>query len=483
MTIGELTYSLGAEWDQKSLENIKSGLASVAQGFTVAVGLVTGAVGGMFAITKQFTELNDELGKTARNRDIAIDSYEALKYSFQGAGIEGDKVKDVLEELQEAKGAFAQGGGDRDLWQTLGINPNKFKTNEELFYATIDRLSQVKDKNIQNELSKRLFKTQDLANLFDGGSEAIKQQKKELEELGVLTSEVDYKNSAEFNKTLLKTMTILNGFAKKVFAELAPIFTDLMKSFESFLKANGSLIRSGLKEFLAYVISGSKFFIDLLGRIINHIGGIKVIAIALGAILLVWQLPLIIAIGAVIALMLAFDDLMNFIKGEQSVIGDLVNSIKEAFEIFKADFPNIGAIVQAQLDNVFAIFNYFKNNVFNLWDLITGKIDFVTFLKNQISSLEELLGTILNSFTTTFTSIGNIITDTFKSIPFVEDAFKFFGSNTTVVQNQPAQVSPVPINPTNPTSNTYNYNINANVNANSKNVGDVIKEIKHPSGY
>lgn len=116
--------------------------------------------------------------------------------------------------------------------------------------------------------------------------------------------------------------------------------------------------------------------------------------------------------------MLAFDDLMNFIKGEQSVIGDLVNSIKEAFEIFKADFPNIGAIVQAQLDNVFAVFNYFKNNVFNLWDLITGKIDFVTFLKNQISSLEELLGTILNSFTTTFTSIGNIITDTFKSIPF-----------------------------------------------------------------
>lgn len=47
------------------------------------------------------------------------------------------------------------------------------------------------------------------------------------------------------------------------------------------------------------------------------------------------------------------------------------------------------------------------------------------------------------------------------------------------MQNQPAQVSPVPVNPTNPTSNTYNYNINANVNANSKNVGDVIKEIKH----
>ena len=130
-----------------------------------------------------------------------------------------------------------------------------------------------------------------------------------------------------------------------------------------------------------------------------------------------------------------------------------------------------------------AIFDYFKKNIFNLWDLITGKIDFVTFLKNQLSYLEDLLGSILNLFTTTFTSIGNIILDTFKSIPFVDDAFKFFGSNTTVVQNQPAQVSPVPLNPTNPTNNTYNYNINANVNANSKNVGEVIKEINHPSGY
>lgn len=483
MTIGELTYSLGAVWDKKSLDNIKGGLESIAKGFTASIGLISGALGGMFASTKKFAEINDELGKMARNRDIAIDSYEALKYSFEGAGVAGDQVKEVLKTLQDQKGQIAQGKGDIEAFALLGIDPNSFKSNEDLFMATIDRLKNIKDKNLQSELSKRVLGSQDLANLIDGGSEAIRQQKKELEELGVLTSKQDYQNSAEFNDTLLKTMTILNGYAKKVFSELAPIFSDLMKNFNSFLKANGSLIRSGLKQFLDYVIAGSKFFINLLSRVIDHLGGIKVVAIGLTAIFAIWQLPLIIAIGAVVALMLAFDDLMNFIKGEKSVIGDLVNSIKEAFDIFKADFPNLGAIVQAQLDAVLGLFNYFKSSIFNIWDLITGKIDFVTFLQNQLGNLEALLNTIVDSFVNAFSSIGNIIKDSLKSIPFVDKAFEFFGSNTTVVQNQQPQAVTIPANPNNPTNNTYNYNISANVDAKSKNVGDVIKEIKHPSGY
>lgn len=490
MKIGELFYSLGAEFEEKALSNIEKGFDRVSKSFLTAVGVASTALAGTFTAVKEFASANDELGKLARNKDIAVGTLQAVKYSFESAGIEGDKLKDVFEKLKEGKEGFRQGKGDTEAFAMLGINPNKFKTTEDFFYGVLDNLKKIKNEDLKTDLSKRILGFADLKNLVDGGSEAIKNQKKEMEELGILLTDQDYKSSADFNDTLLNTTTILKGLANKVFTSIMPLFTRLMKSFNDFLKANRELLSSGLNTFLDVVINGSKFFLSLIGRIINHLGGLKVIITVIGALLILWQLPLLLTIGLIVAVLVAFDDLMNFFEGNDSVIGGWVDNLNQSFQSFKEKFPNIGAIVQLQLDNIKAVFTAFKDTLFNIWDLITGKISFSNFLSKQLEVVNTLLSQIKNSFL----NFVNYLVDLFSNLDlfggigkqidgFTDKIGSYFGfsGNGNNTQASSNQMIPNQIPSTTTTTNTYN--ISANVDAKTKNISDAIFEISSPAGY
>ena len=412
MKIGELFYSLGAEFEEKALSNIEKGFDRVSKSFLTAVGVASTALAGTFTAVKEFASANDELGKLARNKDIAVGTLQAVKYSFESAGIEGDKLKDVFEKLKEGKEGFRQGKGDTEAFAMLGINPNKFKTTEDFFYGVLDNLKKIKNEDLKTDLSKRILGFADMKNLIDGGSEAIKKQKKELEELGILLTKEDTNTAATFNDTLLNTTTILKGLANKIFTKLMPIFIELMQKFNDFIKLNRVLLSSGLQTFLDVVINGSKFFISLIGRIIEHLGGLKFIITVIGVLLILWQGPLLVIIGLIVAVLVAFDDLMNFFEGNDSVIGGWVNNLNQSFQSFKEKFPNIGAIVQLQLDNIKAVFTAFKDTLFNIWDLITGKISFSDFLSKE----GDIVLTFLNQIKDTFLNFVDYLAGLFPNI-------------------------------------------------------------------
>ena len=412
MKIGELFYSLGAEFEEKALSNIEKGFDRISKSFLTAVGVASTALAGTFTAVKEFASANDELGKLARNKDIAVGTLQAVKYSFESAGIEGDKLKDVFEKLKEGKEGFRQGKGDAEAFAMLGINPNKFKTTEDFFYGVLDNLKKIKNEDLKTDLSKRILGFADMKNLIDGGSEAIKKQKKELEDLGIALSDEDTDTSAKFNDTLLNTTTILKGLANKIFTKLMPIFIELMQKFNDFIKLNRVLLSSGLNTFLDVVINGSKFFLSLIGRIIEHLGGMKTIIITISVLLVYWQWPLLAIVAIIVAVLVAFDDLMNFFEGNDSVIGGWVDNLNQSFQSFKEKFPNIGAIVQLQLDNIKAVFTVFKDTLFNIWDLITGKISFSDFLSKE----GDIVLTFLNQIKDTFLNFVDYLAGLFPNI-------------------------------------------------------------------
>ncbi|MDA3908283.1 MAG: hypothetical protein PF437_04280, partial [Sulfurimonas sp.] len=375
---------------------------------------------------------------------------------------------------------------------------------EDYFNAVLDGLNGIEDEASKSDLAKRLLGSSDMKNLIDGGSEAIKNQKKELEGLGVLVSNQDYKESVEFNDTLLLTTTMLKGLANKVMTSIMPLFAKLMKQFNSFIKANKELISSGLKTFLDAIINGSQFFLSLVGRIIEHLGGMQTVIAVIAGLLIIWQLPLIATIAAGFALMLIFDDIMNFFKGNDSVIGDWVDSIKASFEELKTNFPNLGAILQIQIDSFMSIFNYFKDTLFNLWDLITGKISFEETLNNQVNIIYSFIDSIKAVFSDLITWISDIfsnldifgglkdqikelkdsMTDFIPDMPSMSDISSFMGfSDAPTPEPALAQASPSmqAVDSSNKTTNTYN--ISASVDANSKSIDQALREISNPSGY
>lgn len=478
MTIGDLTYSLGAEWDKGSLDKIKSVYEGVLTSVIASVGVNSAIMGGAFAITKEFAGVNDELGKLARNRNIAVDTLQAMEYSFESAGLAGSEAGNVIAKLQEQREGFSRGKADYEALGRLGLDPTAYKDNESFFNATIDAIKNVKSETEKADLAQRLLGSGDMMNLIDGGSEAIRKQKQELEDMGVLISNQDYQSSADFNDTLLKTTTILKGLANKVMTSIMPLFTKLMTQFNAFLKANKELISSGLKEFINAVINGSKFFLSLIGRVIEHLGGLKVVITVIVGLFVLWQLPLFAVIGILVLLMIAFDDVMTFFKGGESVIGSWINAIKESFAEFKSTFPNLGAIFQSQINNVIAIFNFFKDSIINIWGLITGELDFVTFFKNQLDIVANLLDTFLNGFLNTFEAIKNAIPSLESVGNSIGDSLSSFvpewlgGASAPQVQAQAVS-----------SQTTNHYTISATVDATNKTVSEAIEEIAHPEGY
>lgn len=428
MNIGELVYSLGAEWDKESLENIKDGFDMVAKSVLSSIAVISASMAGTFAITKEIAEINDELGKMARNRDIAVSSLQALEYSFKGAGLEGSKVNDVLKKLQDQKEKFKTGKADYEAFDRIGINPNAYSNTENYFNAVIDGLKNIKDEATKADLSNRLLGSSDMKNLIDGGSEAIKKQKAELKELGILINNQDYKQSAEFNDTLLKTMTILKGLANKVMTSIMPIFSKLMKQFNDFMRANKELLTSGLSTFFNAIIDSSKFFISLIGRIIEHLGGLKIVISVIAGLLMIWQLPLIATIALIAGLALVFDDVMSFFKGNDSVIGGWLQYMKDSFSSFKN-----------WLGSLFDDINIFES------------------LGNQIDDIKKSIFAI------------------FPDIP----SFK----NTSFFMDSSAQTSSVPASQSSHSQTTNTYHINAQVDARNKMVGDAIEEIIPSQGY
>lgn len=494
MKIGDLTYSLGAEWDKDSLDSIKDGFTNVSKSFMTAVGIASTALAGTFAVVKEFAGANDELGKLARNKDIAIDSLQAMQYSFEGAGIAGSKVGDVLDKLQEQKEGFRKGTADYEAFAQIGVNPQAHKNNEEYFNAVLDGLGKVKDEATKSDLAKRLLGSADMKNLIDGGSEAIRQQKKELEEMGILLSKQDTKTSANFNDTLLATTTILSGLINKIMISLMPIFTNLMTKFNDFMKKNKKSF-SGIMEFFKNMVNGIVLFLSLIGRVVNHLGGVKVVLTGIVAIitalnykLMLTYAPILLITAGVIALMVLFDDLVSFFNGEDSLIADWLG-IADINE-FKSSFPNLSEMFKIQFDSIKAIFTFFKDSVFNIWDMITGKISFTQFLTAQIDVVTNLLNSLKNIFfdfvdwllglfskIDLFGGVGKQIDNIGNKI----SSFMGFGGD----EKAQAPTNPTMVDSSSTSSSTTSniYHISANVDAKSKSISEAITEISNPSGY
>lgn len=468
MKIGELIYSLGAEWDKGSLDSIKSGFESVSKSFLTSVGLASTALVGVFAVVQQFSTANDELGKLARNRDMAIDTLQSLEYSFKLAGLSASQVGDVFSKLQEQREGFLYGRADYYALDRLGIDPTAFKTNEDFFNTIIDGLNKVKDESLKSDLSKRLLGSSDMKNLIDGGTKALREQKKELAEMGVLLTNQDYETSAQFNDTLLKTLTILKGMVNKVTIEVIPILNQLLDQFYLFLKVNRDFIYSGLKTFFRVIIDSTQFFISLLGRVIEHLGGIKVVAAVITGLFIIWQLPLIATIAIVIALMLVFDDLMNYFEGNDSVIADWIGSITGAYKKFVDEFPNLSKPIEFLVNNTIAMITTMKDVLFNLWDLITGKLSFKEAFDQNIELVKNLITVLKDQF---LAFAEYLKTQAFSFLPSWMSGY--FSQATPAMQTaQTAQ-----------STSTNNYYITANVDAKNKTVGEAIFEISQSGGY
>lgn len=382
-----------------------TGFAAKALGALTAAlsvgSLISGAIERAGEI-KQLTQTADSLG-------VAVDSLDAFGKAAEQAGGDAQGARDSLTDMAEKIGeAFSDTeSGAAKAFKAIGISVTDGSGKaKDAISGFLDLASAVEGM----DRSTAVFKIKELGITDNKSVEMILKGRKELErmiavekEQGVVTQEMADR-SLKFIKVLdsLKKMATnaSNGF-------IDSLIPSLTKALE-WLK----IVVDWAGEHKDFVVG---FFLAIAG-VVAAVYLPAMIAAAAATIAATWPL---IAIGAAIAVAAAafaliYDDIMNFIDGNESFIG----------QIFEK-YPMVQAIVMQIIDIFKFMFDTLVTGAKQIGEFVTaGFLQVVAGIKFAIDYLSEAYGSIsgfVDASVKAFQSMGEGISAVFR---FIVDTVK-----------------------------------------------------------
>lgn len=281
-------------------------------------------------------EAADKLDETAERLDLNIELLSAYGDAVKLAGGDTAGFVGSIENLNTALTTMEVTGKSRaaPFLKELGIDLDnvafKGKNAFELFPAIADSMQSM-SKAQSTSIGRKLGLDMGTIMLLQKGSVEIDQIIKRQKELGVVTKQQG-EIAAAFNDQLDDTRHSFRSVWLEISSAVLPAFTWLAKKIEEV----GTFIREN-KDFI-------------IGLMIAIGGAIAVYAlpplIAMAAAALAAAAPFLLLAGIVAALAIGFallyDDIVNFMEGNDSLIGQLI----ERFPILQDILDGIGATFQ-----------------------------------------------------------------------------------------------------------------------------------------
>lgn len=190
-TIASLNVALSADTASfhAGMQKAGSSLRSIAS----AVAPVTVALAAVgYAGSKAFGELSESIARASELVDQAskihvnTEDLAALRFSAKQSGVEVGALDKSLEMLQRRLGS----GDNAAALERIGLSAEKLKglALNEAFLQIADSLKVVGNEADRAALANEIFgrSGQELTNLINQGSEAIRQQRAEAESLGIV---------------------------------------------------------------------------------------------------------------------------------------------------------------------------------------------------------------------------------------------------------------------------------------------------------
>ncbi|WP_338885370.1 hypothetical protein [Xenorhabdus sp. TH1] len=341
-----------------------------------------GAVGIVMSIGGIFTD--------AVSRSQEIEALDKL----------GKKIGIATEDVDAFGGALAELGGSRDaaqadleaMSQAFGKTTNKM----EKILATADKVQGMKFDKAKATLA-------DLGVSDDKTVELMMKGRKELERVMGIQKEYSgitkesIEKSVKFNAAMNKFQQS-SGLLKNSFLEMViPILSkgmDWLSLFIGFCKENKNLI---IGFFLAIGLAVAAFYVP------------PMLAAAAATLAATWPILAIIAIIALLAAAFAivYDDIMNFIDGNDSLIGRILDK-----------YPLLKKVVLMLWNAWQTLFGYLKTAVKFVTDIVIAAFNtmdqkitaFINWLLGSVASLAKWGG----QFSGVFDTVSDVVVGAFK---------------------------------------------------------------------
>lgn len=418
--IDELLVGLGFEYDPKEMNEFKE---DVSKTTGVIKNLARVAVVGAAAITGlavASTRASDEQGKLADEIGDNVENIDALQFALERSGGSADGMTSSLRSLSIRAAEAARGvGSGVEAFGLLGISATNsngdLKKSSDLMLEVSQRFQGL-NKSQQIDLADKLGLS-DSIRLLQQGPAAIRELTDEARALGVTTAE-DAAAAAEFQDGLTNIWKIVKQVSRVLARSLVPMLKETNDMFIDWWKTNRSIIEQNLPEWIEKATFAIKLLTIAAGawiamRLVSHVMSLIAVMKAFSAATMIANasamlIPALIA-AAIVAVGLLIDEIMTFIDGGDSFIGDLVEQ-----------FPLLGEVIYAVVD-AFKFLGKIANEV---WDTIFQIIDAVKNFKlpesftNAIDSIKNLsVDGVIDSTGDFFSSLNPFGSDEPQTIP------------------------------------------------------------------
>ena len=373
------------------------------------VGAATLGTAALFSLTRGYADTADEAAKAAARTGITAQEFQELTFAATEAGASMQDVETAMRrQAVSARDAALGVGTAAKAYKRLGIDVNdssgNLKPQLALFTESADAISKVKGETEKLALANDLFGRggAKLLPLLNAGAEGMDALRQRARDLGIVIGDDAAKAAEEFNDRLFEASSAVVGLRNDFAQAFIPTFTRVLVAFRDWFIANRAIIRqrvervaerirAGLEALGRTVVAVDAFVRDRIGgwkvlfvaaasgvtALVVALTGLKVVfaitsgvtalttaltslaallgltllptvgvvALALGAMFVVF-LPIILeVVGVVVLIGLAFEDLIVFLRGGDSVIGRFIATFLEGNAVWEALVRLLKAVI------------------------------------------------------------------------------------------------------------------------------------------
>jgi hypothetical protein len=270
----------------------------------------------------------DATAKLAARLSLTVEQFQTWEGFGATAGSSAKGMATALRTLAKNAEDFAQGAGEaEDAFRGLDLevesSGGELKNLNDLTQETLERLADLEDDTLRVAYAQRLFGrsgTELLPNLR-GGSEAVKENIRRARELAVVYSE-EFTSAAEATNDQLFFMgRQLTGVRIQLVRLFLPAIQTTVDWITRASRATTSWAKEHAERLNVTLQSGSiSIFLGLISRLVVSLGGIPGVI----RLILPWLNRLFTASLRFAIPFLIVDDILAFLQGRGSVIGDVL---------------------------------------------------------------------------------------------------------------------------------------------------------------
>lgn len=344
-------------------------VADKTKGLSLAAG---GAIAGLGTMALKAGQAADDINTLAKQSGFGTDEIQKWQYAADRIDVSVDTIVGSARKMK--KNMVSTSKETTAAWKKLGVsvtNSNgELRDSTEVFYETIEALSQIPNETERDTIAMQLFgkSADELAGIVDDGGKALRQMGKEAEASGLILSQDALDGANAFNDGIdelkAKAQQAFFSAGASLAENLLPVLDTLVGKISDVLSWVANLDSDTLKTIgtILLVVASISPIAGIISKITTAIRGVN------AAINFLATNPIVLLIAAIVGLVVLIATKGDEIQGILQKVDDFLQNIfcKDWTETFGI----LGNVVNGLFQGIKGIWDSIKQ-IFN------GIIDFI----------------------------------------------------------------------------------------------------------